>query len=398
MTIPITRPLIGKEELLAVRRALESGWVVQGPCVREFEEKLAGYTGASHAVATSSGTTALHAALAALGVGEGDEVIVPAFTWVSTANVVEHLGAKAVFCDIDLATYNVDVAALEAVVTARTVGVVPVHLFGLSANIEPIVALARRHGLWIVEDCACSLGGWYHGTHTGRFGEFGCFSFHPRKSITTGEGGMVVTDREDLADVARSLRNHGSATADSPGSAPLLSDYVRLGFNFRLTDIQGALGSAQMDRLHKVLERRRHRAALYDAALAGEGWLQTPVVPDGLVHGYQAYVCLFRPEEPSLANVRALNERRNALMAELDRRGIATRQGTHSPVLTRVYRERYRLRPEDFPNAVLADRLSLAVPLYPQLTDKEQEIVVAELRSAFRTVSCSGYGLVRATT
>jgi perosamine synthetase len=385
--IPIAKPLIGPEELEAVRRPLESGWVVQGPEVQAFEEKVRAYTGASHAVATSSGTTALHVALAALGVGPGDEVIVPGFTWVSTANVVEHLGGKAVFCDIDLDTFNIDASRLDELVTARTVGLVPVHLFGLSADMDAVLAVAAKHGLWVLEDCACSLGGWYRGTHTGLLGDLGCLSFHPRKSVTTGEGGMVITQREELASRARSLCDHGAAhepEEDGSGHAFLLSDYDALGFNFRLTDIQGALGNAQMDRIEDVLTGRRRVAHAYDEALAGEDWLATPIVPKGHVHGYQAYVCLFQPEEPSLANVRELNERRNELMSELDRGGVATRQGTHAPVLTRLYRERYGVRPDDFPNSVLADRLSIALPLYPQLTEEEQAAVVRALRDAFQ--------------
>jgi dTDP-4-amino-4,6-dideoxygalactose transaminase len=383
MKIPIAKPLIGDEEVRAVTRALDSGWVVQGPAVREFEEKFAAYTGSSHAVATSSGTTALHAAVAALGLQAGDEVIVPAFTWVSTANVVEHMGGRAVFCDIDLATFNVDADRLEALVTERTVGIVPVHMFGLSADLTPILELARRRKLWVLEDCACSLGGWYEGTHTGRFGDAGAFSFHPRKSITTGEGGMVITESEELAARLRSFRDHGSAPANG-GPAPgfLLSDYDKLGFNFRLTDIQGALGSAQMERLDDVLGERRRRAALYDDALAGVSWLARPTTPSGRVHGYQAYVCLFQPEPPSLENVADLGARRNELMSRLEERGIATRQGTHAPVLTTLYSERYGLRAEEFPNSVLADRLSLALPLFPQMTDAEQETVVSELERA----------------
>ncbi len=384
--IPIAKPLIGPEELEAVRRPLESGWVVQGPEVHAFEEKVRAYTGAAHAVATSSGTTALHVALAALELQPGDEVIVPGFTWVSTANVVELFGARAVFCDIDLATFNLDPELLEGLVTERTVGVVPVHLFGLPADMDAVLAFARRHGLWVLEDCACSLGGWYRGTHTGLLGDLGCLSFHPRKSVTTGEGGMVLGDRGDLAARVRSLCDHGAAIGDDgdgSGHSFLLSDYDKLGFNYRLTDIQGAIGSAQMDRIEAVLDGRRQRALAYDSMLAGLDWLATPHTPEGVVHGYQAYVCLFRPEEPSLVNVRALNERRNALMAALDERGVATRQGTHAPVLTRLYRERHGLRPEDFPRCVLADRLSLALPLYPQLTDEEQETVVRELERAF---------------
>src|SRR5436190_20281339 len=205
MKIPITRPVFGPDELRAVQLPLESEWVVQGPFVQEFEQRFAAYVGVPEAIATSSCTTALHVILAALGVGPGDEVIVPAFTWVSTANVVEHLGAKPVFCDIDLATYNVDVEQLESLVTERTVGIIAVHLFGLSADLDPILELTRRRGLWLVEDAACALGAWYHGRHVGGFGVAGAFSFHPRKSITTGEGGMVTTTDDGIASLVRSL-------------------------------------------------------------------------------------------------------------------------------------------------------------------------------------------------
>jgi perosamine synthetase len=380
VTIPITKPFFGEEELRAVQRPLETGWVVQGPFVAEFEEKFCGYTGAEHAVATSSCSTALQIAMVALDVGPDDEVIVPAFTWVATANVVAERGGKPVFVDVDLDTYNLHVGRLDELVTERTVGIVPVHLFGLPADLDPVLAFAQRHGLWVVEDAACSLGGWYRGRHTGMFGDCGTFSFHPRKSITTGEGGMLTTQRDDLAALARSLRDHGASKSDfkrhHEAGSFLLSDYDRIGFNYRLTDIQGALGSAQMDRLKGILEGRRRVARRYDEALADLEWLRTPVVPEGSVHGYQAYVCLYAPEEPTLAGVHELHERRNRLMDALEREGIATRQGTHAAVLAGQFDE----LSEAFPNSVVSDRLTLALPLYPQMTYEEQEQVVEALR------------------
>ena len=387
MTIPITKPLFGEAELRAVQEPLESGWVVQGPHVAEFERRVAEYTASRHAVATSSCTTALHIALAALGVGPGDEVVVPAFTWVSTANAAEYLGARPVFCDVDLATYNVLPSAVEAALTERTAGIVPVHLFGLAADLDPIMRVARAHSHWVVEDAACSLGGWYREQHTGTVGDAGCFSFHPRKSITTGEGGMLTTNVDDLAALARSLRDHGATRSDherhSSDGSFLLSAYPHLGFNFRLTDIQAALGVAQMDRLPDILAARRVAAARYDEMLKDLGWLRTPTVPSDCVHGYQAYVTLFAPEEPVPSNIDRLHARRNALMAALEREGIATRQGTHAAALQSYYVEKYEIRVEDFPNAWAADRLSLALPLYPQLTAGEQETVVDALRRAF---------------
>jgi dTDP-4-amino-4,6-dideoxygalactose transaminase len=315
----------------------------------------------------------------------GDEVVVPAFTWVSTANVVEYMGAKPVFVDVDLATFNIDPELLAEAITPKTVGIIPVHLFGLSAEMEPIQGLAREHGLWIVEDAACAFGTRYRGAHAGTMGDAGCFSFHPRKSITTGEGGMITTGSDDLADLSRSLRDHGASRSDharhvSSGSF-LLSEYHHLGFNFRMTDIQGALGCVQMDRGPEVLRERTRRARRYDEQLADVEWLATPLVPDGHEHGYQAYVCLFHPNEASLDQLVPLRTRRNELMATLEEGGISTRQGTHAAALQGLYRERYGHTPEDFTNAALAEALTITLPLYAQMTDEEQDAVVSALRT-----------------
>lgn len=390
MAIPITRPLFGEEELRAVQRPLESGWVVQGPYVADFEQRFGDYIGSPHAVATSSCTTALHVAVAALGLKPGDEVIVPAFTWISTANVVEYLGATPVFCDVDLETFNIDVGHCATLIGERTVGIIPVHLFGLPADIEPLLELARSHGLWVVEDAACGFGAWHKGRHVGTFGDAGAFSFHPRKSITTGEGGMLTTSDDDRAQLARALRDHGASRSDltrhGESGSFLLAEYAHLGFNYRMTDIQGALGCVQMDRADWILTRRRELAGRYDALLAEIDWLRTPRVPAGDVHGYQAYVCLFAPEEPSLENISDLRRRRNQLMSQLERDGIATRQGTHAPVTTRYYAERYDLSPAAFPSAVIAESASLTLPLYPQLSEEDQELVVGAVQQALARV------------
>jgi dTDP-4-amino-4,6-dideoxygalactose transaminase len=386
-SIPITKPVFGPEELRAVQLPLENGWVVQGPYVEQFEQLFSQYTKARFSAATSSCTTALHIAVAALGLKPGDEVIVPGFTWVATANVVEYMGATPIFCDVDLRTFNIDPKAIEPLINDRTVGIIPVHLFGLCAEMDQIGELARKHGLWIVEDAACALGGSFQGKHAGTFGDAGAFSFHPRKSITTGEGGMITTEREDIDRLSRSLRDHGASRSDhdrhTTSSAFLLSDYRHLGFNFRMTDIQGSLGCVQMGRAEGILEARRALAGVYDEALAELEWLDTPLVPKGHVHGYQAYVTLFRPEDPTIENVHKLHEERNQVMAELESHGIATRQGTHSPILTPLYSERYGLKPEDFPNSVIADRLTMALPLFPQLTEEEQAEVIGRVAAAY---------------
>jgi len=371
----------------AVQLPLESGWVVQGPYVSKFEEMFSAFTGTRHSAAASSCTTALHLAVAALRLKPGDEVIVPAFTWVATANVVEYMGAKPIFCDIRLDTFNIDVEQIEALVTPRTVGIIPVHLFGLCADMQPVMDIARKHNLWVVEDAACAFGGWYRGRHAGTFGEMGCFSFHPRKSITTGEGGMVITERDDLDEQVRSLRDHGASRSDlsrhTQRESFLLAEYDHLGYNYRLTDIQGALGCVQMERAEWILSERRARARLYDELLRDFEWLKTPVVPDGYVHGYQSYVCMFLPERPTIANVQRLHEQRNEIMMRLEERAIATRQGTHAAVIQRYYAERYDLHPEQFPNAYMADRLSLTLPLFVQITEGEQRQVHDSLQEVF---------------
>ena len=385
--IPITKTVFGPEEMRAVQQPLETGWVVQGPFVAQFEESFSDFTHAGFSIATSSCTTALHLAVAALGLKPGDEVIVPSFTWVSTANVVEYMGAKPVFCDIDLRTFNIAPDLIEELITERTVGLIPVHLFGLCADMQPILDMAQKRNLWVVEDAACAFGGWYHGRHAGTFGEMGCFSFHPRKSITTGEGGMITTEREDLDQLARSLRDHGATRSDlarhSEKAAFLLAEYPHLGYNYRLTDIQGALGLAQMHRAEWILDKRQSRAHLYDQMLAELEWLATPLVPADYIHGYQSYVCLFRPEEPSLENVQRLHQQRNELMSRLEEQGISTRQGTHAVTLQDYYVSKYDLQPEQLPKSYFADRLSLSLPLYPQMTDDEQEIVVTALKRSF---------------
>ncbi len=376
----------GGREARAILEPLESGWVVQGPRVQEFERLFGEYVGAGNGVATTSCTTALHLAVAVLGLKPGDEVLVPAFTWVLAANVVEYMGATPVFCDVDLRTFRIDPARFEKAVGPNTVGMIPVHLFGLCAEMDPVNEIARKHGLWVIEDAACCFGAWQDGRHAGTLGDIGAFSFHPRKSITTGEGGMLITDDDERAELARTLREHGGDRSDlaphETARSFLLADFEHLGYNYRMRDIQGALGCAQMERADELLDERRRLAARYAEALAGLDWLATPEVPDGNVHGYQSYVCLYGGE-PTMASLARQHSSRNELMLRLEQRGIATRQGTHAPVATGYYSRKYGLREEDFPAAVLAERLSIALPLYPGMSDADQDLVVEELLAAY---------------
>lgn len=385
--IPITKAIFDQADLDIIREPLKSGWVVQGKFVKEFEERFARMSGAAHAVATSSCTTALHIAMSALALKPEDEVIVPAFTWIATPNCVEYMGATPVFVDVDLRSFNIDVEQIERCITPRTKGIIPVHLFGLSADMSPIMDIARRHGLFVVEDAACSFDSWYKGRHTGTFGEMGCFSFHPRKAITTGEGGMITSQRDDLASLSRTLRDHGASRSDLERHHQkysfLLAEYHHLGYNFRMTDIQGALGVSQMQKAPWIMASRREGAARYDDLLGDFDWLDRPYRHADYVHGYQSYVCLFRPEEPDLGNCERLFDCRNAMMAALEAKGIVTRQGTHAPPHLHYYAEKYGIVPADFPNAYMAERLSLTLPLFAGMTVDESEQVVGELAVEF---------------
>jgi dTDP-4-amino-4,6-dideoxygalactose transaminase len=383
MNVPIARTSLTESEIESVLGPLRSGWLVQGPMVREFEEKWSSFTGAKHSIAVTSCTTALHLSLAALGLKPNDEVIVPAFTWISTANVVEHLGAKVVFCDIDLNTFNLDVAHLPQLITSKTKAIIPVHLFGLAADMNAVSQLAMEHGLWVVEDAACGFGSRYHGKHVGTMGDTGCFSFHPRKAITTGEGGMITTNSDALAERLRRLRDHGAAMSDLQrhlGARPyLLADHPDAGYNQRMTDLQAALGSAQMERAAAIIAERQRLAYVYDAAFANLGWLKTPVHLDGFEHGYQSYPCLFQPEPITQESVTRINQARNDWMDRLQQVGISTRPATHAVHMLTFYREKYALKPADFLNAYAANDCSISLPLFHGMTEAEQAFVIEQV-------------------
>ncbi|MDA7774249.1 DegT/DnrJ/EryC1/StrS family aminotransferase [Pseudomonadales bacterium] len=387
MAVPIARTNLLDNEIKSVLGPLESGWLVQGPKVQEFEAKWSNFTSSKNSLAVTSCTTALHLSLAALGFGLGDEAIVPAFTWISTANVVEHLGGKVVFCDIDPLTFNVDVGQLESKISSKTKAILPVHLFGLSANMDPINEIAKRHNLWVIEDAACGFGATYQGAHVGTLGTTGCFSFHPRKAITTGEGGMVTTSDSSLADKIRCLRDHGATMSDLQrhmGAKPyLLADHPEAGYNQRMTDMQAALGSAQMDRAEQIVAERRRLAARYDKAFSDLDWLRTPLCPEGYQHGYQSYPCVFRPDNLGLNNVKEVHSARNLWMESLQQAGISTRPATHAVHMLSYYRNKYGISPEDFPNAYIANDCSISLPLFHGMTDVEQEYVIECVLQSF---------------
>ncbi|WP_031434427.1 DegT/DnrJ/EryC1/StrS family aminotransferase [Methylomarinum vadi] len=384
LNVPIARTSLTDDEIQSVLEPLRSGWLVQGPKVREFEEKWSAFTGSKHSIAVTSCTTGLHLSLAALGFGPGDEAIVPAFTWIATANVVEHLGGKVVFCDIDLDTFNIDPDKIEALITPRTRAILPVHLFGLPADMQQINEIARKHNLWVIEDAACGFGSRYHGQHVGTLGHTGSFSFHPRKAITTGEGGMITTQDDALAEKLRRLRDHGAAMTDLQrhlGARPyLLADHPDAGYNQRMTDLQGALGAQQMNRAKQIIEERQRLARIYDDAFADLEWLRTTARIAGLEHGYQSYACLFKPEPVTLESIPRINQARNEWMDHLQQVGVSTRPATHAVHMLSYYRKKYDLQPADFPNAYAANDCSISLPLFHGMTEAEQNYVIQKVR------------------
>lgn len=374
----LTAPFFDDAEMELLGECLRSGWVTQGPLTERFERLVAERHGAKHAMATTSCTAALHLATMALELGTGDEVVVPAFTWVTSAHCAEYVGARPVFADIDPSTYNLSPERFEAAITPRTRAVVVVHLFGLAAEMDAIAAIARRHGIAIIEDAACAIGSSFSGQPVGALGDVGCLSFHPRKIVTTGEGGMVLTNRDDLAARVRSLRNHGATgfPDDEPHGPWSMVTFNRLGYNLRLSDIQAAVGIAQMQRLDSLLTERRARAQRYSSLLNGLHSLALPT--DGrnaASHTYQSYV--IRVTDGG-------RKRRNRIMQHLADRNIQTRPGTHAVHRLGFYANKYRLQAEDFPNASLSEDTTITLPLFPGMTDADQDLVVETLRSALR--------------
>jgi perosamine synthetase len=376
----LTAPAFDEAEVALLRDCLDSGWVTQGPLTERFERLVAERHDARFAFAMTSCTAALHLAMMALDIGPGDEVIVPAFTWVTSAHAAEYVGARPVFVDVSTETYNIDPARIEAAITPRTRAVLAVHLFGLGAPMAEILDVAQRHELAVIEDAACAIGTTYHGRPVGTLGDIGCFSFHPRKIVTTGEGGMATTDREDLADRLRSLRNHGATglppASQEPHGPWTMATFDRLGFNLRFSDIQAAVGVAQMGKLDRLLRERRARAERYSALLAE---IQQLALPGGTGeatgHTYQSYVVRI---------VDGDRERRNDVMRHLAVQEIETRPGTHAVHRLGFYAKKYGYRPADFPNGLLCVDTTITLPIFPGMTDDDQDKVVDAVVDALR--------------
>lgn len=398
--IPVTTPYFTDEEISLISESLNSGWVAQGPRVAEFEKKIAEHEGVTEGVATTSCTTALHLAMAAQGLQRGMDAIAPAFTFVATENAIVAAGATPILVDIHKETFNVNVEGLQKIVETKYKkqggklvnietgnilwGFVPVHEFGLCCEIEKINDLARANDLQIIEDAACALGAKIGSTHQGAFGNTSCISFHPRKSITTGEGGMILTDDVSLAKRMRELRTHGStvsADARDKSKGFLLPEFNEAGYNYRMTDIQGAMGLAQVRKLDYIIDEKRKGAAVYNELIKNRlPEFITPIEPKGYFHTYQSYVCMLDMGKLKISSTKKGGEYRNILLQKLEDIGIATRQGTHAVHMLGYYRNRFGYVPEDYENAYACDHLSITLPLYVGITAEDQEYVVDTIR------------------
>ncbi|RLI05494.1 aminotransferase DegT [Candidatus Bathyarchaeota archaeon] len=360
--IPIAQPLIGKEEIEAVVGVLKSGILTtkhgDGPYSKKFEENFAKYIGVKYAVTMSSGTAALHAALLAADIGADDEVIIPSFTFVATAEAVVLAGAKPCFVDIDPKTYCIDPDAIEEAITSRTAAIIPVHMYGLMADMEKIMKIARQHDLVVIEDAAQAIGAELNGKKAGSFGDFGCFSFYASKNITTGEGGMVTTNRRDNAEILYALRSHGIGRHHSS---------ERLGHNYRMSELACAIGYYQLLKLPRFLEARRRNASILTSLLEEVSRLELPFQPEGYKHAWHLYTV-------RLKGCRA--GERNKVVNKLVNAGIQAEVYYATPVhMAPFYRRKFGFRPRSLPKTEAAARQVFSLPSHPGLTEEDLKYI-----------------------
>jgi perosamine synthetase len=370
--IPIAKPYLNQEDAQAAYDVIMSGWITQGPRVQEFEEKFAAYTGAKHAVAVSNCTTGLHLAMIVAGIGSGDEVICPSMSYIATANSIMYMGAKPVFAEVHPETYNLDVADAEQRITSKTKAILLVHQIGMPADIDAFRALCDKHNLVLIEDAACAAGSSYKGKKIGSHSDLVCFSFHPRKVISTGDGGMVTTNNEAFAERMKLLRQHGmsvNAGARHGATKIIFEDHLEVAYNYRMTDIQAAVGIRQLEKLDWIVEERRKIAQRYLTELADIACIRLPKEESGYFTNWQSFSIFLKPEAPLT---------RNELMQALLDKGIASRRGVMTSHRETAYKEYCRdlflPRTED-----ACDR-SIIIPLYVPMKDEDIATVIKGLR------------------
>ncbi len=347
-----------------VQSILKSGMLTQGAYVKKFEKRLAQIVRARYAFSTTSATSALHLSLAALGIGPGDEVLVTDFTFPATANVVVQLGATPVLVDINPHDYTIDLADLKKKITKKTKAIIPVDTFGYPAPMNDIVRIARRHSIPVIEDAACAIGARIGKKRCGSFPTVGCFSFHPRKTITTGEGGMVTTNDPSLAQKIGILRNHGGVYKESKG----YYEYVAAGYNYRMSEIQAALGLRQLPDLQKIITQRRRKAQRYSQLLRQHSDITAPVEENPRFHTYQSYVVQLAPH---------IN--RNSVIKAMRTQGIETTLGTYALHAQPFFQKQFGYHKGDLPNSLAAFNQTLTLPLHDKLTDQQQRHIIKTL-------------------
>jgi dTDP-4-amino-4,6-dideoxygalactose transaminase len=381
--IPVMRPWLGSEEAEAAAEAVASGWIAQGPRVREFEEAFAAAAGTPHAVAVSSCTAALHLALIATGIGPGDEVIVPSLSFIATANAVRYVGAQPVFADVDLATQNLVPKTVEPHLTSRTRAVILVDQAGVPADLDAMQALCDPRDVVVIEDAACAAGTTYQARPAGSGAALAAFSFHPRKLLTTGEGGMLTTTDGSIAARLRRLREHGvdvSAADRHRSQQPVIERYTEVGFNFRMTDIQAAIGLVQLGKLAEMVARRRVLARKYQHLLSSiPGLLMADDPPYGETN-YQSFWVLL-PEDSAVG--------RDDLMRLLAEAGISARRGIMAAHLEPAYAD---ARP-CLPVTELLTKRSLILPMFHEMRQSQQDHVASVVKSAL-TNSAAGVSVL----
>ncbi len=373
----LTQPYFDDDEQRKLMECLKSKWVTQGPMTEQFEKLFMQKHGGDYAIAVCNCTAGLHMAMMALEITIGDEVLVPAYTWITSANCIEYVGAKAVLVDVK-DDFNLDPGKMEAAITENTKAVVVVHEFGRAAAMNEIMAIAKKNHLKVIEDCACAIGTKYKGKPVGTIGDIGVFSFHPRKVITTGEGGMCITSNEKLAKKLDSLRNHGlsvDTSDDNYGKPFYMGEYKILGYNLRLSDIQAAVGVAQMDKLDRLLIERKKCAENYFEMLKDCDMIKLPQNETDYGSTFQSFVILLKP---------GMEKTRNRVMIELQRQGIQTKQGTHAVHRLGYYREKYGIKPEDYPVASYCEDCSITLPIFPGMTKEDQKSIIERLLEALK--------------
>ena len=378
-TIPIAKPYITEEDAKAAYDTILTGWITQGPRVQEFEEQFAAYTGARHAVAVSNCTTGLHLAMIVAGVSAGDEVICPSMSYIASANSIVYVGATPVFAEVDPTTYNLDVEDVRLRITPKTKAILLVHQIGMPADIDAFRALCDAHGLILIEDAACAAGSSYKGKKIGSHSDLVCFSFHPRKVISTGDGGMVTTSREDFAQRMKRLRQHGMSVNDRvrhQSSRLVFEDHVEVGYNYRMTDIQAAVGIRQLAKLDFIVTERRKIATYYQEHLSDIDCIRLPKEGPNDFTNWQSYSIYLKENCPI---------ERNELMQQLLDLGISSRRGIMTSHRETAYVQRGPQpslpRTED-----VCDR-SIIIPLYVPMTEAECARVVQALRSCLNVSS-----------